>query len=503
MGRALMDQFLDQAGVQEEEGYKNDPPGNPTGPYGHGEGGLFYNPGASNKVFSTLITPASTAADVIPVYSRDPAYDDSSNMFGGEMEALDTLLTGVTKGALDEFENQPTEDCADGPVGGLTKLCTQVNPFARFRQGVREISMVRAGQAKNLADTRTIQLMNSPVMTEFLGKPSTTPNTRNAMANEFSRRLWESTISFRRMFVPRVWIGSPANNVGERRDLVGLDIHINEGNKIDAKTSAICTAANSTVFDFGYEKVTSTVRSISEFIEYADYLAVEQIGGQSGLGDIDGWIFMRPEIWRSISSSWPVQKYVESLREMMSYTGGSLNLNASDARLERESLRRSRRLPVNSRSYQVVVDDSMPFETNLQNAALSPGQYASDIVFVPRTVLGGVPVTFFEVFNHNNDQEDTIQRLAGGNLTFTTDGGRYRHYVNFKNGCLSTTWEFSPRLKVKTPHVGWRIQNVVAEPLRMPRSWDPDSSYFTNGGGTSTPADTFYTPWSTSTPVSL
>ena len=484
-------------------GYRNDPPGSPIGPYGHGDSGLFYNPGASNQVFSAMSLPSGGMLDAIPVLTRDPANDGGSNQFSGEMAALDTLLTGVTEGAADEFSNQPTTDCADGPVGGLTKLCTMLNTFGRFRVGVREVSMYRAGQRQDLCDPATIRLMNSPVIQEFMGLPSNIPNAQNAMANELARRMWESAVSFRRMFAPRVWIGSPANNSGERRDVTGLDIHINSGNKIDHRSSAVCTAANSTILDFGYDLVNGTGRDIVEYLEYAEYLAIEWIGGQQGLGPIDGWIAMRPEVWRTVSSVWPVRQFNEALNVMGNVfaNGGQVVVSAESARADRERFRRERILPINGRNYAVVVDDTMPVEGNLDNAGIQIGQYASDIVFIPRSVMGGIPVTFFEMMDHANAQEDAIQAMVGGNLTFTTDGGRFRWYVNFKNGCMNLTWEFSPRLKVKTPQVGFRINNVKVEPLAMPRSWDPDSSYFANGGVTNTPQQKYYTTWSPTTPV--
>lgn len=489
-----------------ERGLRNDPSLSPQGPYGHGEGGLFNIRGASNSIFSAMLEPLGGALEVIPVMRNDPSGGDGgSDMFGGEMAALDTLLTGVTKGHVDEFSNQPTTDCADGPVGGLTKLCTMVNPFGRYRVGVREVSMYRAGQRQDLCDPLTVRLLNTPVMQEFLGVPSRVPSMRNAMSNEIARRMWESAVSFRRMFGERVWIGSPSNNSGERRDIVGLDIHINSGNKVDVTSSALCSAANSNVVDFGYQKTNSSTRNIVEYLEMLEYNTIEWNGTRMGLTPIDGWLFMRPEVWRDISASWPIKQYFDALNNMSAaYASGRVVVNASDAFADRQRFRNSKILPLNGRNYQVVTDETMPFKTNLTASQLIPGQYASDIVFVPRTVMGGIPVTFFQMYNHDNQQAMAIQQLVGGGLTFTTDGGNFRFYVNFKNGCMNMTWEFSPRLKVKTPQIGFRLNNVVSEPLQMVRSADPDSSYFADGGNISTAYPVkYYTPWSTSTPVQL
>lgn len=499
----LQDMLVDPNKPQSQElGQKNDPAGVPVGPYGHGEGGLFNVRETNDAVFGAMILPQGGALDTIPVYRRDPLAEGTS-MFGAEMASFDSLMTGITKGDLDDFANQPTTDCADGPVGGLMKLCTIANPFGRYRAGIREVSMYRAGQRADRLDPISLRLMNSPTMQSVLGISSNTPSAASTLTNEIARRMYESAVSFRRMFAPRVWIGSPANNNGEARDIVGLQTHINAGNKIDFQSSAVCTAANSDIKDFDYDLVGGNGRNLVEYLEMAEYYAVEWNGGRMGLNPISGWLFMRPEIWREISSTWPIEKYYQSMAQIDKVTNGRVLIDAAAALRERDTFRTSHQLPINGRMYMVVEDDSIPVQTSNETPKLQPGQYASDIYFVPATVLGGIPVTFFEHYDHNNEQAMTIQQLAGGALTFTTDNGLFRWYMNFKNGCLNMTYEFSPRLKVKTPQVAFRILNVAVEPLQAVRSWDPDSSYFADGGNTSTAGRKYYTTWSPTTPVSL
>lgn len=501
MLRELMEQ---QKEIALERGLKNDPPGTPVGPYGHGQNGLFNIRGTNDEVFSAMMLPAAGALATIPVFQRDPAALDLDG--GGQFADVDadsdTIVTGVTKGGLDEFDNQPTGDCADGPEGGLMKLCTQVFSRSRFRASTREVSMVRAGRRADRCDPVTLRLMNFPVMQEFLGAPNNVPSMANALANEISRRMIESATSFARMIAPRVWIGSPANNSGERKDLVGLNIHINAGNKIDRDSSAICTAANSDVKNFGYSKVGGAMRDIVRYIEMADrYVSWNAV--QMGLSPFTGVIFMRPEMWWELTEVWPIRQFQHALVQMAQFTNGRVMVDGESAGRMRNEFRSQHVLPVNGKLYTVVEDDTMPVETPNEVGSLLPGQYASSIVFVPMTAMGGVPVTYFTYGNHNNENELAIQRLAGGDLTFTTDNGLYRWYVNFKNGCIKLNWETSPKLKVRTPMLGWRIDNVVAEPLQMLRSWDPDSSYFADGGVTQQPAPTYYTAWSPTTPVAL
>lgn len=480
------------------QGAKNDPPGTPVGPYGHGTDGLFNIPGTNDAVFSVMTLPQSGALGAIPVYNAD---QEETSMFGGEQQALDTILTGVTQGAAESFDQQPTTDCAIGPVGGFTKLCTMVNPFGRYRFGVREVSMVRAGQRLSRVDPLALRLMNSPIMMELLGVPTNIPSIEAGFSNELARRMWESGVSARRFMGQRVWIGSPANNNGEARDIVGLDIHINENNKIDYKAMTTCTAANSDIYNFGHDLVGGSGRDIVAYIEMAEDHTFFKAEMQ-GLSPFDGWIFMRPELWREISAVWPVRQYQSLLSQIALFSNGRVVINAGEALSDRDRFRQLQVLPINGRVYRIVTDNSMRLYTPTDNALILPGQYSGDIVFVPATVMDSVPVTFFENYNHDNAQSMSIQQLVGGDMTFTSDGGLFRWFVNFKNGCLQLGWEFSPRLKVKTPQLGWRINNVKFQPLRKFIDPDPASSYFVDGGVINQDSDDrFYTSYSTTTPV--
>lgn len=483
-------------------GQKNDPAGTDVAPYLHGPAGLLNRRDIENPLISAVILPVGGVLDNIPVYNAGASSD---NQFGGEDAVFDTLVTGVTSGNADLFAQQPTGECADGPVGGLLKLCKIANTFGRFRIGVREVSIVRAGRRAAISDPLGLRVLNSPALQGIFGVAGNTPTMNNAIGNEWASRLYESAVSFRRMFSQRVWIGSPANNSGQRRDIVGLDIHINAGNKVDADQSAICTAADSDVKNFGFSMVHGNAfnRDIVAYIEMAMDFALHN-ADTMGLSPIDGFIAMRPELWREICNVWPVRQYQHALNQIAQFSaGGRVMVNATDAQTIRNQMLETKLLPIKGRMWRVVTDDGIA-ELNVTTAAqLAAGQYASDIYFVPLTIMGGFPVTFFEYFNHANEQAQVLQNIAG-QLTFTTDGGLFRWYINFKNGCLNATYELSPRLRMRAPQIAWRIQNVGYQPLQHFRSPYPGNTYFADGGvSQGEAAPQFYTEWSTTTPTAL
>jgi len=490
---SLLEQFQKEAGVQApampamQQAQKNDPTGSPVGPYNHGQNGIFYLPYSNNRLVSTLIMPRGGLMDVLPVLDSDPYESPQSNMFGGRVYDYDTIMTGLTAGDLDDFDNQPTTDCADGPVGGLAKLCTQINTMARYRGGTREVSLFRAGQAYNRLDEMSHSLLNqSEALRGFFGMPENMPAQNDIIMNEAARRMFEALVSFRRMFAQRIWIGSPANNSGEKRDILGLQTQVNTGKK-DVFQNILCPAADSIVRNFNFNAAEGggalDIVDEMESIEYVNQINADRMG----LGPVDGVLVMREEIFYALTNVWPVKQYQAVIAALAAQNGGDrtrMTIDATGAARERNTFRTSKMLPLNGKMYRVVIDDGIPQLNSTNSASVPAGSYASDIYFIPTTVMGGMPATFFQYFNHDNRQaQGLLERIPGNNsFTFTSDGGSFRWYINFKNGCLTLNFEFSPWLKMKVPMVAWRLTNVKVTPNLMARDFDPASSYFANGG---------------------
>ena len=481
-------------------GQKNDPPGTPVGPYAHGPNGLFNVPGTNTGIFSLFQLPLGGAMDYIPVLQNPPTETAVEGEYGGRDQDFDSVVTGVTSGDADDFDNQPTGVCDPGPVGGLMKLCTTVNQFGRLKFSTREVHIVRAGQLESRAEPTTLQILNQPgPLQSVLGIPSATPSLFNVTANEMTKRLFETAVSARRMIAPRVYTGTPSNNSGAKKDWIGLDLHINKGTHIDKDASAVCTAADSLLLDFQSQNVAGTTKDIIEMLDFAVYALWEWKASRQGMTPVDGILFMRPELWQAISDIWPIRQFQHSLNQMAAFANGRVMVDGQTALNDRNAFRLSHMLPIRGKNYMVVEDDAIPFTAD--NAA---GTTVSDIYGVAMSVMGGMPTTYWQYWNHENANSRMIQNLAGGNFTFTSDSGMFRWYTEFKQGCFQLSYEFNLKLKVKAPQLCFRIQNVLAHPLLRTSTYDPnDSSYFVNGGVTQQPANQYYTAYSPTTPVNI
>lgn len=497
-------------GTFEQWQQKNDTgaSGTPVGPYNHGQDGIFYLPYSNNRLVSTLIMPRAGLIDVIPVLQSDPYEDmDSGNMFGSRQYDFDTIMSGITSGDIEDFANQPSGDCVEGPTGGLVKLCTQVNTMGRYRGSTREVSLFRAGQAYTRLDEMPHQLINSAqALQQFFGLPDNMPSETSIVMNEMSRRLFELLVSFRRFFSRQLWEGSPSNNNGQARQILGLQTQLNNG-KVDAFSGIACPAADTSVYQFGYDMVDGSGRDIVEYLEKAEYL-MRIDTERMGIGPVDGVLVMREALWYEITSVMPVKQYQEVLAALASQpnaTGARMMIDATGAQSDRDRFRSSMMLPLNGRLYRVVLDDGIPEQNSTNNANLGAGQFASDIFFVPLTIMGGMPATFFSYYNHENQQaQGILQSVAPNVFTFTSDGGSFRWHIGYVNGCLKFTFDFAPQLKVKTPYGGFRITNVSYEPTLNARARSPYPSdpYFQNGGvvgsGNQNFGVTIYPQWSES-----
>lgn len=476
---------------------KNDPPLAPVGPYLHGTGGLFNRRDRENPVFSAMMAPNAGVAENIPVFNGARNLD---NQFGGTDWAFESLITGQTAGALDSFANQPTLPCQDGPVAGLLKFCSLANTLGHYKMSTREVQIIRAGRTSDPVDALAVQVANEMpdlvTTTIGMGKFTGIPSLQNAANNELSSRIWEMALGLQRMFYPRVFSGSPTNNVGEAMDIVGLDVHINAGNKVDSSSAQVCTSANSDVKSFGNALVGSAT-NIMRYIEMCDAFSMYNATRQ-GLGVPTYMIAMRPELWQEITEIIPVQVLQKVIAAINNVTNGRATVNGKEMLDDRNAMRESMMIPVNGRLLRVVLDDTIA-ETNLGNLSGIP-TYASTIYGIPMTVLGGYPVTFWEYFNQDNAQAQAIQLAANG-LTWTTDGGLFRWTSEFAKGCLKLNAEFMPRLRMRTPQIAWRIDSVAYQPLQHFRSYDPNSSYFSDGGNTTGGGQKYYSSWSTDTPT--
>lgn len=484
-----------------EQGQKNDPPaGIGAGQVLQTNGGLFATPGLERPVFSAMMRPMMGLFDAIPVMPAGTSIFSDSEYGGVDAPLYDTI-TGITRGNLDAWDYQPDAPCDDAPISGVMKACALTQPYGR-QYGAIQFRFNELGRIRNRGVETDLELVNRAPVTGLL--PDMTRNVDNsALRNIVSARLFESGVAFERMIAPLMWTGTPANNKagGGAKQYQGLEILVNTGNKYDAINGTPCSALDSDVKNFQCQIVSQSGNDIVSTLD-AMYHYLAWNASQSGLNPVRWALVMRPELFDEITKIWPIRYYQELIAALGSGNNGRLNFDANRGIEARDDYRRNSYLPIRGERVTVILDDTLPERNVTNQAGLSAGQYCSDIYFMPFTVLGGIPVLYWEVFNQDNAMMRAAEAMLRGEYTFTTDGGRFRFHVNYRNGCVSIQYEVEYRLILRTPQLAGRLLNVGYQPLQKTRSWDPTSTYFHDGGRSNTPLGSLYEQYQ-STPVVL
>jgi len=137
-------------------------------------------------------------------------------------------------------------------------------------------------------------------------------------------------------------------------------------------------------------------------------------------------------------------------------------------------------LLIDGESVPVIIDDAIA-ET------VGAGEvFTSAIYFVPLTVLGGEPVTYFEYKPQDGEVIEGAQAFAPDGSFYASDGGRFlwgrRPPELF---CTQLVAKTEPRLMLLTPHLAARLTNIVFAPLVHQRGWQTtDTSFYVDGGRT-------------------
>jgi len=157
-------------------------------------------------------------------------------------------------------------------------------------------------------------------------------------------------------------------------------------------------------------------------------------------------------------------------------------------------------LTVNGRDYPVILCDGMTEEHSdpaypNYNDELEAGEFASDIMFLPITVRGGMNVMYWEHMDYTKAATDIALSKSGND--FWTDGGRWFWTAERLKWCYKMSAKIEPRIILRTPHLAGRLDNVAYTPLRHLRTPFYGYPYHYKGGKSERPdpSSNWYTEW--------
>ena len=408
-------------------------------------------------------------------------------------EVLLPFITGVEPTSSTEPDGE-CDDC----ISGETESCIQHFPLGRVCRETHDLTIDRVIERLNRGDI-DLTLLNSSLGSDSpwqpdMGTGDLSGETIMQIATAWAL-LFELPPLFMHALSPMVFTGNPTNNQGDGyREFRGADLLINTG-FVDAIENVACPALDSDVKNFNFTDVdggTVNGATFYEFLEMLEYY-VWHNARRMRLWPANWAIVMRPELWQILSGLVPLQAVESALLNTTIQQRYAINLDGSTIVAERDRLRAGMVLPLNGRSYKVVLDDGINELTNATNANLEAGEYASDVYFWPLTYLGGRPATRIDYkdFRFINEELRATGGLVGDFYKASPEGRFAWTWV--KDGwCFKIQAKIEPRIILRTPQLAGRIQNVKYVPMQHLRSPDPDSPYFEKGGVSTRTPPTYY-----------
>ena len=426
----------------------------------HGVGGIFGAAGIERDVFSTRVTPRGLAR-VLPAMGTI----DTHPIVG--------YLTGFTAG---EAGSEQTYPCDDPLKAGEIKSCFEGSAFGRISRKTAELQLVDIGTRTNRGEFLDLRVLNDPIVTEGFGIPNIPGVAADWLNREIVARLLALAAEFENVIYPMIYTGNPANNTagGGYMEFNGLERLVKTGH-VDVLTNASCPSLDSDIKDFNYKTVENDAADLFSVMTMM-YRYVKHNAIRMNMMPVT-WVWvMRGELFNQLVDVWPC--VYASYR----CSGPTNNVDAMEMRALSDEMRNGEFLRIDGVDIPVVIDDAIPEDTSTTNGHVGEGQYASDIYLLPLTVRGGRSVLYFEYRDFNQGVAQAIADARLGNIAYVSDGGRFLWYSQFTNGCFSLAATIEPRLRLLTPHLAGRIQNVVYQPLQHFRNPFADDAYFVDGG---------------------
>lgn len=465
---ALMEALVDMVTEKQNQAqYKHDLPSGFTLTTNlmHGPTGIFGYPGIDRDVFATRVKPRG----MLSVLPARASIDDNP---------ITAYLTGFT----DESGSEPSTQCTECVKAGNIKACRQGTVFGLICRETDEINIANIGRRNNRSEFYDLRLVNDPLLNDSpLWVPSSVPSGVQEVLNREVLARWLTLgVAFENKLAQLVFEGNPSNNVGTGyAEYLGLESLVTTGHT-DVIDSTSCPSLDSDVKDMNYASIENDAATIFAYMTMV-YRFVKHNAQVMGFMPVQWAWVIKDSLFRKLSDYWPC---VYASFRCNSSASNPNNTDAMEMRRMSDDLYNNRYLVIDGERIPVVIDDAIPYEKSGDaGSSLPAGTFASDVYLIPMTVRGGLPVTYMEYFDYSGPN-GVMQGISDGraNSEFWTDGGRFLWTFSRTRFCMSWTARIEPRLRLMTPHLAGRLQNIQWTPLQMFREPFPTQGYFVDGG---------------------
>lgn len=434
----------------------------------HGPSGIFGTAGAERDVFSTRVKPRGLLS-VLPARGVT------------DTNPITYYLTGFTA----ETGSEPDAPCETCIKAGNIKACRQGTVFGLVCRETDELNLADVGQSVNRGEMFDLRLVNDPLLNDApLWVPGSVPKgVQDVLNREVLARWLTLGVAFENKLAGLVFTGNPNNNIGTGyAEYTGLELLVATGH-VDVLDHTSCPSLDSDVKDFNFNTVEDNAASLFAYMTMI-YRYVKHNAQTMGFMPVQWAWVMKDSLFRKLTEYWPCV-FASSGCNATS-NDMSNNIDGLQQKAMQDEMYNGNFLWIDSQRIPVIVDDAIPYQSNVENGDLAPGEFASDIYLLPFTVRGGQQVLFMEYFDYSAPN-GVMQAIRDGRLTndYWTDGGRWLWTTRRTDWCVTWKARIQPRLRLQTPHLAGKLENVKWTPLQMFREPFNAQHYFVNGGITS------------------
>lgn len=439
------------------EAQKHDPDGTPsTGMYQ--AGGIFSYPFARPEVFSALQQPNSFI-DTVPI-----EFSDVEN-------EIVTIITGMTEGS----GANAADTCGNPPTPGNLKVCRINLQFGKFFMKSKTFDVTEIGTVEHF-NANPVQIQNwassgGALVPEVLRMNGVNWKSDNA------RRLFELSTAYRRALA-RIEIDGAITNTGgsaERgwmREFSGLSRLIVDG--ITDVSGASCLAVDSLVENWG-DTVGATVNgfTLPQLINDM-YASRKDLANDVGMEGTMFDLIMPKRLFRALAYRFACN-FVFTRCDT---PGAGSPITRTDEQITNRfnEYFRGQYLPLDGDDVRVLFTSGAEEVDEL-------GTITGGIFIVPRS-WNGRNLLVLQPANLNNAAVQEFNEMGNTTGRYYSNNGMYAFATRSDGFCDELLMVTKMRLKLWTPFLAARIDDITYPNTIGFRNWNPAGSSFYNGGVT-------------------
>ena len=431
--------------------------------YAHGPGGMFSEPAVRPEMYQATVGPR-TFLDAITWTKSDI------------MNELVSILTGQ----LAAEGTNATNTCGDPPNPGDLKKCTRTSLFGELFLKTKKVAVTDIGRRNNRADLeRMIQnapMSTNPLMPELLRRPGL-----NFMDTK-AQSLYTLGIQLMRTVAPLEVTGNSgvaagaSTTLGVITEFDGLDNLIKTGHT-DIATSVACPAADSMIVNWNSRAINGLLEGLNIAELFSDiYFSRLMLSQDVGMGGVRWAWVMDKRLFRALTFIFACTFQHTRCTDFTVGEPGTRSQGEIEARtLE---MQRGQFLWCNGEAVPVLFtagsEVAIPDE--------SGNGLTADAYLAPMAWDGG-DLLFGEYFPLDNSYISGWESIAQQNR-ISHNGGMYMTAIRSDGFCdeLLLTGRF--RLRLDTPFLAARIDNIVFDSYKGYRGFEPGGTFFYDGGVT-------------------